>query len=115
MYNATERFQLPVSEPQRLEKGDITAIWDGVKFVYQSEEGSSQWWDLAKLFWKYGLSPYKAKKIVDGMLEQFLQLYEPPYFPFKSLTQRAQELGMTELTGITGEQGLAQWVSPVAT
>ncbi|KAJ4197635.1 hypothetical protein NW767_001124 [Fusarium falciforme] len=109
LYNATERFQLPVSEPQRLEKGDITAIWDGINFVYQTEEGSSQWWDLAKLFWKYGLAPYKAKKIVDSMLEQFLQLYEPPYFPFKSLTQRAQEMGMTELTGITGEQGLAQW------
>ncbi|KAJ3468702.1 hypothetical protein MRS44_002767 [Fusarium solani] len=108
LYNATERFQLPVSEPQRLEKGDITAIWDGINFVYQTEEGSSQWWDLAKLFWKYGLAPYKAKKIVDSMLEQFLQLYEPPYFPFKSLTQRAQEMGMTELTGITGEQGLAQ-------
>ncbi|KAL6356642.1 hypothetical protein LRP88_10247 [Fusarium phalaenopsidis] len=115
LYNATERFQLPVSEPQRLEKGDITAIWDGINFVYQTEEGSSQWWDLAKLFWKYGLAPYKAKKIVDSMLEQFLQLYEPPYFPFKSLTQRAQEMGMTELTGITGEQGLAQGILQAAT
>ncbi|KAM0426918.1 hypothetical protein ACHAPT_007816 [Fusarium lateritium] len=109
LYNATERFQLPVSEPHRLEKGDITAIWDGVNFVYQTEEGSSQWWDLAKLFWKYGLAPYKAKKIVDSMLERFLALYDPPHFPFKSLTQRAEEMGLTEFTGITGEQGLAEW------
>ncbi|KAF4986686.1 hypothetical protein FDECE_15822 [Fusarium decemcellulare] len=107
LYNATERFQLPVSEPDRLDKGDITAIWDGEEFVYQTAQGSSQWWDLAKLFWKYGLSPYRAKSAVDAMIKEFLKLYEPPYFPFKSLSQRAEELKLTEMTGVTGEQVLS--------
>ncbi|KAF4345303.1 prenylcysteine oxidase farnesylcysteine lyase [Fusarium beomiforme] len=106
--NASDRYQLPVSEPHRLEKDDMTVIWDGYEFVFQTTEGSWGWWDLAKMFWRYGLSPYKSKQIVNAMVEHFLKLYEAPYFPFKSLTQRAEQLGWTEATGMTGEQMLKQ-------
>nr|RBQ90247.1 hypothetical protein FVER53263_04685 [Fusarium verticillioides] len=104
--NASERYHLPVSEPHRLEKDDMTVIWDGYEFVFQTTEGSWAWWDLAKMFWRYGLAPYRSKQIVDAMVKHFLKIYEAPYFPFKSLTQRAEQLGWNEITSITGEQML---------
>ncbi|KAF5024918.1 hypothetical protein F66182_3002 [Fusarium sp. NRRL 66182] len=104
LVNASERFQLPMSEPQRLEKDDITAIWDGYEFVFQTTEGSWGGWDLAKMFWRYGLSPLRTKRMVSAMVDEFLKLYEPPYFPFKSLSQRSKQLGFIKMTGITGEQ-----------
>ncbi|KAM5351829.1 hypothetical protein ACJ41O_004552 [Fusarium nematophilum] len=107
--NASERFGLPRSEPHRLEKGDITAIWDGREFVYQTSEGAWKWWDLAKMFWKYGLSPWRANQFVKAVIGDFVQLYEPPYFPFKSLTQRTQEIPFLNwLAGMTGEQVLGE-------
>ncbi|RGP78090.1 prenylcysteine oxidase farnesylcysteine lyase [Fusarium longipes] len=106
LVNATRQFQLPVSEPHRLENDDVTAIWDGVDFVFQTTEGSWGGWDLAKMFWRYGLSPYRVKKLVDGMVGEFLKLYEVPYFPFKSLSQRAEQLGLNRITSLTGEQVL---------
>ncbi|CAM1504035.1 Fc.00g016260.m01.CDS01 [Cosmosporella sp. VM-42] len=108
LYNSSLEFELSISEPYDSEKGDITAIWDGQKFVYESTEGSSFWWDLVKLWWRYGTSPYRAVKLVQSVVGKFLQLYEPPYFPFRSLTQRAFELGLTKVTAVTGEQFLAE-------
>ncbi|KAJ4255548.1 hypothetical protein NW762_009545 [Fusarium torreyae] len=108
LVNATRRFHLPVSEPHRLEKDDVTAIWDGINFVFETTEGSWGGWDLAKMFWRYGLSPYRAKKAVDGMIGEFLKLYESPYFPFKSLSQRAEQLDLNRITSLTGEQLLAE-------
>ncbi|KAK2677207.1 Prenylcysteine lyase [Fusarium oxysporum f. sp. vasinfectum] len=90
--NASERYHLPVSEPHRLARDDMTVIWDGYEFVFQTTEGSWAW----------------SKQIVDAMIEHFLKLYETPYFPFKSLTQRAEQLGWNEITSITGEQMLKQ-------
>ncbi|KAK4099108.1 hypothetical protein N658DRAFT_525736 [Parathielavia hyrcaniae] len=34
-------------------------------------------------------------------------LYDPQSFPFQSLTQRVQQLGLDEITGVTGEQFLS--------
>lgn len=108
MYNATRDFRLPTGDPHDLDDGSITAIWDGRSFVFQTAEGSSWWWDAAKMFWKYGFAPYKAVKLVQEVVGTFLKLYEPPYFPFRSLTQRAYELGLERITGVTGEQFLAE-------
>ncbi|KAM0357364.1 hypothetical protein ACHAP4_006171 [Fusarium culmorum] len=58
------------------------------------------------MFWRYGLSPYRVKKLVDSMIGEFLKLYEDPYFPFKSLSQRAEQLGLNRFTSLTGEQVL---------
>lgn len=37
----------------------------------------------------------------------FLKLYEEPYFPFRSLSTRAFELDLAKITGVTGQQFLA--------
>lgn len=106
MYNATQNFNLSLTELSQPQVGDYTAIWDGKTIVFRSEEGSSKWWDAGKLFLKYGLAPYRAVQLVKNAVGTFLQLYEAPYFPFRSLTQRAFELGLLRLTGVTGEQYL---------
>lgn len=104
LVNASKEFNLTVTEPHDPTKGDISAIWDGQKFVYQSTEGTAWWWDALKLWWKYGYSPYKAVGLVKSVVSIFLKLYEPPYFPFRSLTQRAFELELSKITAVTGEQ-----------
>lgn len=107
MYNATIEFGLSTKDPHDIIDGSITAIWDGQRFVFETAEGSSWWWDAAKMFWKYGLAPYRAVKLVKQVVSRFMQLYEEPQFPFRSLTQRAYELGLEQITGVTGEQFLA--------
>lgn len=54
------------------------------------------------------MSPYRAVNLVKEVVGKFLKLYEQPYFPFRSLTARTYELGLVEITGVTGEQFLAQ-------
>lgn len=107
LWNATERFNLPLRRPE-LGGDGILAIWDGDKFVYQQDEDSWYWWNIAKLFWKYGTSPYRTQKLMQSVIDKFLKLYEEPYFPFPSLSLRAQELELTHITGQTGTQFLSQ-------
>ncbi|CAK7241883.1 MAG: hypothetical protein STHCBS139747_003356 [Sporothrix thermara] len=82
----------------------LLGIWDGDRFVYTQDERSSTWWSLVRLFWKYGAAPYRANKLMQATIQRFLELYEPPYFPFRSLTTRAYELELAYLTGQTGQQ-----------
>ncbi|KAK2735096.1 prenylcysteine oxidase [Colletotrichum kahawae] len=106
LYNASRRFGLPLKEPESGSDGFL-GIWDGEQFVYTQDDSSWQWWNLAKLFWKYGLAPYKAQKLVQSTIDTFLQLYEAPHFPFRSLTQRAFELDLLKATSVTGKEFLA--------
>lgn len=107
LWNATEALGLELTDPDSDEVG-ILGIWDGDKFVYQQDSESSEWWSLAKLFWKYGLAPYYTRNAVRETLGTFLRLYQEPYFPFRSLTARVYELGLHKLTGVTGQQFLAE-------
>ncbi|CAI0653138.1 unnamed protein product [Colletotrichum noveboracense] len=106
LYNASRRFGLPLKEPES-GSDDFLGIWDGEQFVYTQDDSSWQWWNLAKLFWKYGLAPYKAQKLVQSTVDTFLQLYEAPHFPFRSLTRRAFELDLLKATSVTGKEFLA--------
>ncbi|UNI17522.1 hypothetical protein JDV02_003857 [Purpureocillium takamizusanense] len=60
------------------------------------------------MWWRYGLAPYRAVRLVNDVVATFLRLYEEPHFPFRSLTQRAFELGLHKVTAVTGEQFLAE-------
>jgi len=86
----------------------MLAVWDGDRFKFQQSYQSWNWWNLAKLFWKYGLAPYRTQKLVDQMVATFLNLYKEPHFPFRSLTTAAFDLDLTSLTGQTGEQFLSE-------
>ncbi|KAI2627736.1 prenylcysteine oxidase [Hypoxylon sp. NC1633] len=107
LYNATKEFNLTTTDPGTDEKG-LLGVWDGKQFVYTQDSESWGWWNLAKLFWKYGSAPYYTNKLVQETIATFLKLYEAPYFPFRSLSTRAYDLGLVKITSLTGQQFLAQ-------
>lgn len=102
--NATEQFGLRPRESYTDEE-EMLGIWNGDSFVY-TQKGSS-WWNIVKLFWKYGLAPYRTQQLMQSTVGNFRKLYEAPFFPFRSLSARALDLGLTQVTGVTGEQFLA--------
>ncbi|KAI0006727.1 Prenylcysteine oxidase [Xylariaceae sp. FL0662B] len=106
LFNATKDFNLPVTDPGADEEG-VLGIWDGERFVFTQDSRSWGWWNLAKLFWKYGTAPYYTHKLVQDTIATFLDLYKAPHFPFRSLSVRAFELGLAKVTGVTGQQFLA--------
>ncbi|KAI8959192.1 prenylcysteine oxidase [Daldinia sp. FL1419] len=107
LYNATKNFNLPLTDPGTDEKG-LLGIWDGKQFVYTQDSESWGWWNLAKLFWKYGTAPYYTHRLVQDTVGTFLKLYQSPHFPFRSLSTTAFDLGLVQITGLTGKQFLAQ-------
>ncbi|OTA54505.1 prenylcysteine oxidase [Hypoxylon sp. EC38] len=107
LYNATKQFNLSLTDPGSDEKG-LLGIWDGKRFVYTQDSESWGWWNLVKLFWKYGTAPYYTHRLVQDTVGTFLKLYDAPYFPFRSLSTKSFELGLVRITGVTGQQFLAE-------
>lgn len=114
LYEAAQRFGLVLGDPAEAESGDVTAIWDGDGFVYQSEEGTAGWWEAGQMLLRYGLTPFRTLKLVREVVATFLKMYDEPYFPFRSLTKAAYDLGLERLTGVTGAQYLAEKKVPLA-
>lgn len=108
MYDAMAEFDLSPRNPD--EDADPTmGIWDGDEFVFTMNDNHSFWWTVARICWKYGImAPRRTQQLMESTIAKFLRLYEEPYFPFRSLTQRTYELELVEVTGVTGEQLLAK-------
>jgi prenylcysteine oxidase / farnesylcysteine lyase len=112
--DAADEFGLhPQSYQSAGDEPEILGIWNGEKFVY-TQKGEASWFDLAKMFWKYGLAPMRTQRLMRSTVGKFLKLYEPPFFPFRSLSDRALDLDLTSVTAVTGEQFLtannvSQW------
>ncbi|KAK0624917.1 Prenylcysteine lyase-domain-containing protein [Bombardia bombarda] len=104
LYRALGEFDLKTRDPD--DGSDPTlGIWDGNRFVFTVNTDNSFWWNAYKVVMKYGVfAPRRTQKLMETTIAKFLQLYEEPHFPFRSLTQRAYELGLVEITGVTGEQ-----------
>ncbi|KAF7934091.1 uncharacterized protein EAE97_008451 [Botrytis byssoidea] len=105
--NASREFDLH-AKSSNTEVTEILGIWDGAEFVFTQKDSDWKYWDIAKLFWKYGFAPLKTQRLMKTVVGKFLQLYEAPYFPFRSLTERIEELDLKTVASITGEQFLAQ-------
>jgi len=107
LVNATRNFNLSTSTPdeESTADGPRLGIWNGNTFVYK-QSGSNSYWDVAKLFWKYGLAPYKTLKLMKSTTARFFQMYDHPHFPFASLSETVYALGLTAVTAATGEQYL---------
>ncbi len=87
--------------------GGTLGIWNGEKFVFTMNEESYEWWNAVKIIWKYGLlSVMRNRALVRKTVDAFLNMYQEPYFPFRSLSETADELGLTKITGVTGSQFL---------
>jgi prenylcysteine oxidase/farnesylcysteine lyase len=110
LVDAVEAFNLSTSSFNTLSDdvpGPALGIWDGKVFVFtqQDERG---WWDTAKLFYRYGLSPVRTLNLMKATVGKFLKMYEEPVFPFASLTQAAQDVGLLTATSATGEAFLRE-------
>jgi len=105
---ATEEFNLTISNRvSAADEPEILGIWNGDNFVYTQKEGGWAWWDITKLIWKYGMAPIRTQKLMKSNVANLLKLYEAPFFPFRSLSDRAFDLGLTAATALTGEQYLS--------
>lgn len=107
LMNATKEFGLEAKLHSDEEESETLGIWNGEKFVFTQKSGGWAWWDTTKLLWKYGMSPIRTRDLMKATVGKFLQLYEPPFFPFRSLSERAEELDLISATGVTGDQLLA--------
>ncbi|KAH6623349.1 Prenylcysteine lyase-domain-containing protein [Chaetomium tenue] len=104
--NAMAEFELPPSV-RDTDADPVLGIWDGDRFAFTIDQSAPSWWNILKLVWHYGVTaPQRAQQLTAATITKFLRLYEPPYFPFPSLTQRAQELELVEVTGVTGKEYL---------
>ena len=81
-------------------------IWNGQEFVYRIYDSQPSWWAKAKLLWKYGMSPIRTNNLMKSTVSTFLRMYEPPIFPFRSLSESAVSLGLDKFTQWTGQQVL---------
>lgn len=110
LVDAVEAFNLSTSSFNTKSDdipGAALGIWDGKTFIFtqQNERG---WWDTAKLFYRYGLSPVRTLNLMKATIGKFLKMYEEPVFPFASLTQAAQDVGLLAATAATGEAFLRE-------
>ncbi|CAG7921712.1 unnamed protein product [Penicillium olsonii] len=87
------------------ESDDSIGIWDGSQFVFSLSNDYS-WWNIGRLFWRYGMAPLRTKKLVKSTVGRFLRLYQKPFFPFSSLSDAAAAANLLDSTASSGEQFL---------
>ncbi|KAH7401435.1 prenylcysteine oxidase-like protein 1 precursor [Pyrenochaeta sp. MPI-SDFR-AT-0127] len=107
MMDAMERFNLSAAKQDlatRLELPDL-GIWNGEEFVIITRAEDS-WWDKAKLLWRYGTAPLWTNRLMKSAVGKFLTMYDEPVFPWRSLGDVIEQVGLLEVTGVTGEQYL---------
>lgn len=107
MVEATKRFGLsPASHnlAAQLELPDL-GVWNGQEFVLVTRQEDG-WWDKAKLLWKYGAAPLWTNRLMKSAVGKFLTMYDEPVFPWRSLSEVVEKVGLLETTGVTGEQYL---------
>ncbi|KAL8752858.1 MAG: hypothetical protein Q9184_005601 [Pyrenodesmia sp. 2 TL-2023] len=109
LFTAAEAFGLPIQSMRISRKSDrpeVLGVWDGEGFVFTQSDGSNSYWNIAKLLWKYGMSPIYTQNLMKKTVGSFLKMYEAPYFPFTSLSNTAYDLDLLPATAVTGQQYL---------
>jgi prenylcysteine oxidase/farnesylcysteine lyase len=107
MMEAMKRFGLSPASQDLVDSAGMPelGVWNGQEFVLvtRREDG---WWDKAKLLWKYGTAPLWTNRLMKSAVGKFLTMYDEPVFPWKSLSEVVEQVGLLEATGVTGEQYL---------
>ncbi|KAL8923309.1 MAG: hypothetical protein Q9208_004709 [Pyrenodesmia sp. 3 TL-2023] len=109
LVTAAEAFGLPIQSMTVSLKNDrpeVLGVWDGEGFVFTQSDGSNSYGNIAKLLWKYGMSPVYTQNLMKKTVGSFLKMYEAPYFPFTSLSKTAYDLDLLPATAVTGQQYL---------
>lgn len=84
------------------EADESIGIWDGRQFVF-TLKNSYSWWNIGRLFWRYGLAPLRTQNLVKSVVGKFLRLYEEPFFPFSSLSEAAIAVDLINATASSGD------------
>ena len=97
LVSAVERFNLSTvnyggEDLDGLTKG--LGVWNGKRFVFIQSDANYDWWNTAKLLWRYGMSPIRTQRLMKNTVNNFLRMYETPIFPFKSIGETALKLGL---------------------
>jgi prenylcysteine oxidase/farnesylcysteine lyase len=107
MMGAMKRFGLSPASLEVSTHIDMPelGVWNGEEFVLvtRKEDG---WWDKARLLWRYGAAPLWTNRLMKSAVGKFLTMYEEPVFPWTSLSEVVEKVGLLEATGVTGEQYL---------
>ncbi|KAL8936323.1 MAG: hypothetical protein Q9216_004986, partial [Gyalolechia sp. 2 TL-2023] len=106
LVNALETFGLPIRNMQAHERPEVLGVWDGEKFVFTHSDSSNEYWNIAKILWKYGFSPIRTQNLMKKTVGSFLKMYQPPYFPFNSISDTASDLDLLSATAVTGQEFL---------
>lgn len=110
LVNASRDFGLTVSAADYTrprEAHESIGIWDGTKFVF-TVKNTFSWWNIARLFWRYGLAPLRTQNLMKSIVGKFLRLYKEPVFPFQSLTEAAAAAGLLNVTSSPGQDFLEE-------
>lgn len=112
LVNAVAEFNLSTEDDEITQPDSapsVLGIWNGEEFVFTQDDDSYAWWNVIKIIWKYGfMNVARNQALMKKTVGKFLQMYDEPYFPFRSLSETAFELGLTEITATTGTQLLAE-------
>lgn len=95
----------------RQEEEDLNhdlGIYNGQEWVYIQNNDDFYWWNISKLFWRYGTAPLRTRNLMKSTTEKFFKMYDAPFFPFKDLSQVVYDVGLTDVTAVTGEVYLKQ-------
>lgn len=107
MVEAMKHFNLSTTSQNIAAQANLPdlGIWNGEEFVVvtKSEDG---WWDKAKLLWRYGTAPLWTNRLMKSAVGKFLTMYDEPVFPWESLSEVVEQIGLLEATGVTGAQYL---------
>lgn len=66
LVNASRDLGLTVSAADHArprEADESIGIWDGTQFVFTMKDSYS-WWNLARLFWRYGMAPLRTQNLM---------------------------------------------------
>jgi prenylcysteine oxidase/farnesylcysteine lyase len=107
MVEAMKQFNLSVAGSDLATQMDMPdlGVWNGEEFVLVTKNDDS-WWQKGKLLWKYGLAPLWTNRLMQSTVGKFESMYTEPVFPWKSLSEVVERVGLLEATGVTGEQYL---------
>ncbi|KAH0538044.1 hypothetical protein FGG08_005356 [Glutinoglossum americanum] len=102
LVNAVKEFGLTTGEahkPRSAEAPERLGVWNGREFVFYIVGRRPL---LVECSW----TPIRTHNLIKSIVGSFLKTYEEPYFPFRSLSQAAYDLGLTNITSETGERFL---------
>ncbi|CAO3587125.1 unnamed protein product [Absidia cylindrospora] len=103
MMNASEKFGLPL---KHLTEETKLGIWNGESFLF--EETGNQYWDAAKMLWRYGMAPLRFPNHLRSILDKFLTVYDidDRHKAFTALPEILDQLNLKALVNQSGSDHL---------